>query len=342
MTANNKLKFAPVLFHVLVWSVLLALPHYFIPAEKANLRSVFFPGSFFFFTNFFHIILFYLNAFVLYPLFFNKKRWLIYGLLIAALFAVSFYLKLIMVRHWYTQLTPDGTTYLMLFFPTVLFILISLVYRMVIDKIAFDKKQKDILAERLAIELKFLRSQISPHFIFNVLANLVSLARKKSNQMEPALMMLSDLMRYMLYEFDQNKVLLSTEISYLKSYIALQHLRFGDEVSVIENTDIPDHLLNHYSIQPMLLIPFIENAFKHGVDVDDAFIEINIKIDNDRFQFTVRNKFNYPVKGTKDESGGIGLDNVRSRLALLYPQNHTLVITDDHFLFEVQLTLLIQ
>jgi sensor histidine kinase YesM len=338
----DKLKFVPVLLHILVWGVLLLLPYFFTLTDKTILRSGFFPGSFFLFTNFFHIILFYLNAFLLYPLFFNKKRWGIYILLIAALFALSFYLKLNMVRHWYTQLTPDRTTYLMLFFPTVLFILISLVYRMVIDRIAFDKKQKDIVADRLGIELKFLRSQISPHFIFNVLANLVSLARKKSNQMEPALMMLSDLMRYMLYESDQHKVLLSTEINYLKSYIALQDLRFGDEVSIIENTDIPDHLLNYYSIQPMLLIPFVENAFKHGIDVEAPFIEINTKIDNNRLLFTVRNKFNHPGKGIKDENGGIGLENVKSRLALLYPQNHTLVITDNNFLFEVQLTLLLQ
>jgi two-component system LytT family sensor kinase len=99
------------------------------------------------------------------------------------------------VWNWCTEVKPYGTTYLMLFFPMMLFILISLVYPMVIDKIAFDKKQKDILTERLAIELKFMRSQISPHFIFKVSANLVSLPRKKSNQMEPALMMLSDLMR---------------------------------------------------------------------------------------------------------------------------------------------------
>jgi two-component system LytT family sensor kinase len=331
----NKLKFVPVLFHILIWSVLLALPYFFAPTENA----VFFPGSFFLLTNIFHIILFYLNAFILYPLFFNKKRWWMYVLLIAVLFAVSFYIKLAIVRHWYTLLKPDGTTYLMLFFPTVLFILISLVYRMVIDKIAFDRKQKDILAERLAIELKFLKSQISPHFIFNVLANLVSLARKKSNQMEPALMMLSDLMRYMLYEFDQNKVLLSTEISYLKSYIALQHLRFEDKIAVIEHIDIPDYPLHHYSIQPMLLIPFVENAFKHGVDVDEPLIEINIKFEEDRLEFAIKNKFD---KGIKDENSGIGLDNVKSRLALLYPHHHTLVITDHNFLFEVKLTLLLQ
>jgi two-component system LytT family sensor kinase len=136
-------------------------------------------------------------------------------------------------------------------------------------------------------------------------------------------------------------VLLSPEIDYLKSYVALQHLRFGDEVSVIETTDISDNLLNHYTIHPMLLIPFVEDAFKHGVDVDDAF-EINIKIDRDQFQFTVKNKFNHPIEVSKDESGGIGLDNVRSWLALLYPQNHTLVITDDQFLFDVRLTLLLK
>jgi two-component system LytT family sensor kinase len=342
MVSDHKHRFAPVLFHILIWGVLLILPYLFIPEEKSGSEQSLFPGSFFFFTNSFHILLFYFNAFVLYPLFFNKKRWWIYVVLIAILFAASFYLKLAVVRYWYTQLIPGGITYLMLFFPTVLFIFLSLIYRMVIDKIAFDKKQKDILAERLTVELKFLRSQVNPHFIFNVLTNLVSLARKKSDQMEPALMMLSDLMRYMLYDFDKNQISLSTEVSYLKSYIALQHLRFGNEVSIMEHINITDHQLNQYSIQPMLLIPFIENAFKHGVDVDAPFIEINVQVENDRLQFSVRNKFSPLVQSVKDATGGIGLDNVKTRLSLLYPQNHTLVIKDDHFLFEVQLTLLLQ
>lgn len=342
MVVNSKIKFVPVLFHILIWSVLLILPYLFIPTEKASLKSVFSSGSFFFFTNLLHIILFYLNAFLLYPLFFNKGRWWLYALLITVIFAASFYLKLFIVRHWYTELTPSGTTYLMLFFPTVLFILISLVYRMVIDKITIEKEQKDILAQRLAFELKFLRSQISPHFIFNVLANLVSLARKKSNKLETSLLMLSDLMRYMLYEFDEKKILLLTEINYLKSYIALQNLRFGDEISVIDNINISDYLLNQYYVQPMLLIPFVENAFKHGIDVDDPLIEINLNIHEARLQFTVKNKFSYLTIKSSNESGGIGLDNVRSRLSLLYPQKYTLVISENDFLFTAELTLILQ
>jgi len=328
-------KYITILLHIAVWTVLLELPHLFIPRADRSVAPGFFPGSFFLVTNIYHIGLFYFTAFVLYPLFFNKKKWWLFILAMVVIIPGSFYFKLFITRHWYPDVILHGWTNLLLFFPTLIFLIASIIYRLIIDKIENEKKQKEIIAEQLAIKLKFLRSQINPHFIFNVLANLVSLARKRSEQMEPALIMLSDLMRYMLYDSDEKRVTLLSEIDYLKSYIELQKLRFGDDVKINVDMGLPQA---QYSIEPMLLIPFVENAFKHGMGMDDPFIEIKLQVDNGRLKFDVKNKFT-DADGSKDESSGIGLENVRSRLMLLYPKEYELIIKKENNLFHIQLIL---
>jgi LytS/YehU family sensor histidine kinase len=124
-----------------------------------------------------------------------------------------------------------------------------------------EKIKSDLENERLKSELSFLRSQISPHFMFNLLNSMVSLARKKSDLLEPMLIKMSEILRYMLYEKDDSKIPIEKEHAYLNNYIDLQILRFGKKVKVnfesnLENTSL--------LIEPMLLIPFVENAFKHG------------------------------------------------------------------------------
>jgi LytS/YehU family sensor histidine kinase len=182
-----------------------------------------------------------------------------------------------------------------------------------------------------------LRSQISPHFIFNVLTNLVSLARKQSKQLEPALMMLSDLMRYMLYESDEKKVSLANEIEYFKSYISLQQLRFGDDIKIDLDINLSQEILQQ-KIEPMLLIPFVENAFKHGTGADDPFISILLFFNDNGLVLDVKNKFMEDDK-SKDNNSGIGLENVQSRLMLLYPQKHQLTVNRENNIFHVHLNL---
>src|SRR6202035_1281545 len=124
--------------------------------------------------------------------------------------------------------------------PSIGIFVISCIYRIILDRIRFEKEQKERQASQLATELKFLRSQISPHFLFNVLTNLVSLARKRSDKLEPSLIMLSDLMRYMLYDTQGKKVELGTEIEYLNSYVELQQLRFGNDVEITNNIGVDE------------------------------------------------------------------------------------------------------
>ena len=217
-------------------------------------------------------------------------------------------------------------------------ILCSFCYRIILDNRAKQQLLKERETAHLKSELNFLRSQISPHFMFNVLNNLVALARKKSDKLEPAIVSLSQLMRYMLYESDDYRVSLSKEVDYIKSYISLQMLRFGDSVKT--TIDIQGDIDAH-TIEPMLLIPFVENAFKHGTGtLETAQIAITLTVDSKTrlMRFNVTNDVG-PADDSKDNSSGIGIANVRRRLAILYPEKHELSITNSNDIFVVDLAI---
>ncbi len=176
--------------------------------------------------------------------------------------------------------------------------------------------------------------------MFNVLNTLVSLARKKSDMMEPSLIQLSHLMRYMLYESNDERISLEKEVEYLRSYIDLQLLRFGDDLDIQVNIGQD---LEGYEIEPMLLISFVENAFKHGIGmVPNPFIKIMLEIDHSKnwLEFEVQNSMDFSG-GTRDKSSGIGLANMRRRLDLLYNGSYKLetVQNDDTFVSRLKLLL---
>ena len=188
--------------------------------------------------------------------------------------------------------------------------------------------------ENLKTELSFLRSQVSPHFLFNVLNNMVAMARLKSDQLEPSLIRLSGLMRYMLYESDETSVTLHRETEYVNSYIELQKMRYAKSLVIKTDIDPGDGQL----IEPMLLIPFIENAFKHGTgNLEDPVIDISLKIYDGLLNFQVKNKFDPKNEEIKDPTSGIGLPNVERRLNLLYDQKHILAINKENNWFTVSL-----
>ena len=166
---------------------------------------------------------------------------------------------------------------------------------------------------------------------------MLALSRLKSDQLEPTIFKLSSLMRYILYEADEEKVSLKKEIEYLQSYIDLQQQRLGEKVKLNVMMSLGE---DDYEIAPMILIPFIENAFKHGIgNVEKPQIDIDLYTRNDALHFMVRNKYNSSVAETKDKTSGIGLVNVKRRLDLLYGNNHTLLITNKNDCFTVSLQL---
>jgi LytS/YehU family sensor histidine kinase len=220
--------------------------------------------------------------------------------------------------------------------PFLCTVLVSMAFKTVSDRIKTERVAGEKQRENLRAELSFLRSQISPHFLFNVLNNIVALVRMKSEELEPTIIKLSSLLQYMLYETDEEKVLLMKEVEYLESYIDLQKQRFGNRLTLNIQTDIKE---DWHVIEPMLLIPFVENAFKHGTGMVKApLIEITLKVADDDLFFVVRNKYNELDKG-KDKDSGIGLVNVKRRLELLYGKNHRLRIDKSNEWFAVSLQL---
>lgn len=265
---------------------------------------------------------FYLNFYLLVPKILSRKGWLPYiGCLLVALiiYLGTSYLTRTLVFPSHQFFPPRILTGMPIFF---MIIALSLAMRLIQDRSSIEKTLKDQENERLKSELVFLRSQVSPHFIFNVLNSLASLARKKSDKVEEAIIQLSHLMRYTLYT--ENKVTIEREVEYLNNYINLQRLRFGTSAAINFNVDIERMNL---LIEPMLLIPFVENAFKHGIGlIQDPVIDITLKANYQEINFIVRNKFNPAQNESKDSASGIGLQNVKRRLDLLYKNLHQLKI----------------
>ena len=197
-----------------------------------------------------------------------------------------------------------------------------------------EKQKQEIMNQQLISELSFLKSQVNPHFLFNTLNGIYSLANKKSDKTPGAIVTLSELMRHMLYESEKEFVDLDKEIEYLSNYIDLQKLRLSDDshVSFSINGDMIGKM-----IKPMILIPFIENAFKHGVTADGAEIQIEINIGEADLNLTVKNSVS--KSKTKDNTPGIGLTNIKKRLDLHYPDCYNLQIDKKNDTYVVDLFL---
>ena len=192
--------------------------------------------------------------------------------------------------------------------------------------------------QRVQAELRALRAQINPHFFFNTLNSIYSMSLDKDERLPGTILQLSDLMRYFLYESREDLVLLSKEIRVLNDYIALQKIRSDEKLEVkMEMDEDP----GQQKIAPLLLIAFVENAFKHGAkgSTANAFINIKLKVAQNTINFRVENNKGVVDETTKEDHGGLGLDNVKRRLELIYPQKHKLLIEDNDKIFLVQLQL---
>ncbi|RBL88871.1 sensor histidine kinase [Chitinophaga flava] len=338
-------KWAIVATHALVWALLFSLPFLLKPTYEKPVSSseqAEREAWFYFLMGFYliQVVFFYINAFLLIPALVQKKRIVEYVGVLMLMLTFYFVSRYTFERFYLQRTTVDPKPTILFSFFTFLFILsASTAYQMIRERIMLERKVSARENENLKTELSLLRSQVSPHFMFNVLNNMVSLARKKSDLLEPSLIKLSSLMRYMLYEADEEKMPLQREVEYLQSYIDLQRQRFGQNVEINVEMNVPH---NHYEIEPMLLIPFVENAFKHGTGfIMHAQIDINLFTTADKLFFAVRNKYNHLSEEVKDKTSGIGLANVKRRLNLLYGNDYVLQINskDDWFYVTLQLNL---
>jgi len=215
---------------------------------------------------------------------------------------------------------------------------ISIAYFFLKEWTKAEQSRNQMQANQLSTELRFLKSQINPHFLFNTLNNLFSMAQAKGNdELADGISKLSGMMRYMIYDSNAESVPLSKEIAYLEDCITLNKLRYADdEVNVTF-----EHPLNpgNVTVAPMLFIPFVENAFKHGIAIGQTSgIDIAIIISNQKLIFTCENTIYRTIRKIEEKSG-IGLENVKRRLELLYPGRHTLQISEDNSHYNIKLEL---
>ncbi len=208
-------------------------------------------------------------------------------------------------------------------------------------KLMFDygrlqQRMAETAREKAEAELNFLKSQINPHFVFNSLNSVYFLINKENTEARDALHKFSEMLRYQLYEINDDKIPIEKEINYLKDYVDLQQLRKDEKYTVQFNCTSD---IKGFSIEPLLLIPFVENAFKHISHFSDKinFIKVDMLMVNRTFVFSVINS--KEMQQTTEQHGGIGLNNVKRRLELLYPGRHELKINDTGSNFAVQLNL---
>jgi two-component system, LytTR family, sensor kinase len=284
---------------------------------------------------------FYFNYFFIMPRFYKNrqigKTWLAWILLLFAFITVRYLVQEVWFWHWLgIKNYFDGTTLAYYAFDNLYYggilIVMSTLFWFIEDNVQSQNERMVLLEEKKAAQLAFLKNQVNPHFIFNTLNNIYSLVSSKSDQALPSIEKLSQLMRYMYKESDATLVSLQDEMAYIDSFIDLQTIRFSNKESVVYQFD---GIIGTQKIAPLLLIPFIENMFKHGIlNQVDKPLKIMITLSNGVLHLTTSN---YVNTFHKDLSSGIGLANVKKRLQLLYPDKHVLQIEANDITYTTQL-----
>jgi hypothetical protein len=208
--------------------------------------------------------------------------------------------------------------------------------KMIQDFFINEKEKHDLLTEKFQAEQAFLKSQLNPHFLFNTLNNIYSLTLNQSPKAPEAVLKLSELMRYMLYESNVDKINLETEVKYLRNFIELQKMRYSKQIFV--DFEVAGDL-HTQEIAPLLLISFVENAFKHG-EVNEEYnpLKIRLLVNKNNLNFTV---INHKKDQNKDEIGGVGLENVKRRLQLIYPNQHSLEVQESDKNYNCELNIIL-
>jgi sensor histidine kinase YesM len=293
----------------------------------------------------FYMVLVYFNLYYLIPNYLTKQRFATYlallilaALVLTPLRLIVFYFKFSQFPLLQQELVGNMGDF---FLANILIGIGSTGARIVTDWFRQNREKQELANQTMQSELRFLKSQINPHFLFNTLNNLYALTLKKSDQAPEIVIKLSEMMRYMLYECNEKEVPLRKEINYLQNYLDLERLRQGRnvEISFRQEGDVSDQ-----QIVPLLFIPFLENSFKHGLNaqITEGFVRIELKVDDRNVDFRIENsKSNaLPLRPNANRpSGGIGLQNVRRRLELLYPKRHQFTISQTPESFAVRLQL---
>jgi two-component system, LytTR family, sensor kinase len=320
--------------HILFWclSYLILINILKVSAEIQKIDLIY--------TAIFHIpvlLVVYLNLQVSFSLFFEKRRYVFYlfSVLTIILLGVGFYFLLF--NHWIDHIFP-GYYFIAYysFWDISLFFVIYLSASGLLHLARSWFQVQELKQEKTSAELKALKSQLNPHFLFNSLNSIYSLARKNSHLVPEKIVQLSDLMRHIIYESDVEFIPLKKEAEMIKNYIELQNLRTSEPETI--KMEIAGDVRGK-RIAPLLFLPFVENSFKHGLKggTNNSYVRIKIETTARYLLFNIENSKgkNYEVADSKYK--GIGIENVKKRLELIYPGKHSLVISDNENRFEVNL-----
>jgi len=329
----------PIFRHIAFWFLFLVV----LTAIESTSHDIVFAIGNEVINVLFYAILVYFNLFYLIPNYLTQKKFLTYAVLLilsaiilTPLKVIVFYFKFSHLPSMQSQLVENLNWYFLVNF----FIAgTSTIVKIITDWGKQLRERHELQTQTMQSELRFLKSQINPHFLFNTLNNLYALTLKKDEKAPEIVIKLSEMMRYMLYECNEKRVLLSKEINYIKNYLDLEKLRQGKNISIsFKTTGDP----GNKEIAPLMFIPFLENSFKHGLShqIAQGYVNIQLDVKDNEVDFFIENskpeKLPSPVvKGKK--SGGIGLVNVQRRLNLLYPNQYELKIHDNPKSYAVKL-----
>jgi len=330
-----------ILQHILFWILsFLILVRFFNTSNQVEKIDVIY-------TLIFHVSLLtgvYINLLVLIPYLLRKKKYLLYSLLLVVTIAGTSGFNLITFDKWIDYVLPGYYFISFYDFADILkfvVIYISLTTLLKLSKgwfmlVEANQQLMKIEQEKTKTELLALRSQINPHFLFNSLNSIYSLAMKGSKKTPKIILLLSDLMRYMLYETNEELVPLKKEIQYLENYIELQKLRTEENANI---TFQMNGKADDQEIAPLIFLPFVENGFKHGIkgETSGGYVNINFHISEGTASMEITNNKGTVDEVEKNELKGIGLANARRRLELSYPGKHELDIMDTDDVFKVKL-----
>lgn len=287
------------------------------------------------------IALFYTNVSLLIPFLLARKKVVWYILTVVASVMLIIYTYhgiqlLLNAEFYYSHRWFPGIVTQQAFMNSLLILTVSGGLKMTQEWFRNERLKNEMEKEKITSELAMLKSQINPHSLFNNLNSIYSLAIKKSEDAPKAIVKLSEMMRYMLYDSTAGQISLSKEVEHLHNYIDLQKLRINRQTTINFET-VGD--IETKTIEPMLLEPFVENAFKHGdVFLAQSQIDICLKVSGDQLLFEVKNTMTQNGH-VKDKHSGIGLKNIEKRLQLLYPGRHVLQIHPSSGKFSVSLSL---
>jgi sensor histidine kinase YesM len=335
MVIKNKVQ---IIVHISIWILLYGLTFYPILNEARPIPYDVFPKLIVI------IVLFYFNYFYLVPAYLLRKNVLIYFLVSLIILVISvlllnyFYEPKFPENNFIGRLPPRDFGYMPIyrsFISLGIPFVISAILRMYVEWKQNENLRLSVEKENIKSELQFLKAQLNPHFLFNTLNTIYALSVKKSPDTSEAIVDLSELMRYMLYEADKDLVPLNKEIDYIKSYIQLQRLRLSDSENVSLKITGEDRVR---AVPPLLFISFIENAFKYGTDYKGkTFVKISLDVTDESIFLNIKNKIGIFKEPTNNS--GIGLENIRNRLELIYSGLHQLVVNNDGENYEVSLTI---